>query len=565
MAFPNDAAWARLAAPPRVAVTEDEVAALAAVLRVPLSEVDRPVITARLNAVHRVLEDLDDRPWREYDPAGWAPPTAAAALRATSEAGARSSGATTPAAHPGTILDLATRLRSGEISPISLVEQALARIEALNGKSHALVTVLADRAREQALTAARELAAGQDRGPLHGIPFTAKDLFDTAGIRTTGGSRLFEDYVPTETATVLQRLEHAGAICVGKANLSEFAMGGTLHHPFGDPVNPWGAEWSPGSSSNGSAVSVMSGMAAFSIGSDTAGSIRHPAAVSGAYGFKPSYGRVSRHGVWPLLWTMDTVGVIARSASDCALVTAVIEGHDPSDVTTAAPAAAGAPALDAPVDLRGMRIAAIDDYAHLDAGSDVDTEFRRFTEFLETAGATIHRITVPEMEAAGTLYMAVKDVGNVLLHANLNRVLGTVDETSRLNLLTGALMPAHWAAKADRLIAHVRETLRARFAASDAVIWLGSGGVTPSVASIAGAATPLTPEAVIAANDARVGSRVISNIAGVPTIALPMGNDGRGAPMSVQVGAAIFHDAIPLGIGAAWERSFGPLSMPSQE
>ncbi len=558
MAFPDDRAWARLAAPPHTMLGEDEVAALAGVLRVPLSEADRPVVTARLNAICRVLDDIDGRPWRGYDPVTWAPPTAVPASSAPSEAGGA-----TASPHPDTIPDLAARLRRREISPADLVEQSLARIEALNDQSHALITVLAERAREQARTAERELAAGHDRGPLHGIPFTVKDLFDIAGIRTTGGSRLFEDYVPQETATVLRRLEDAGAICVGKANLSEFAMGGTVRHPYGDPLNPWGAEWSPGSSSNGSAVSVMSGMAVFSVGSDTAGSIRHPAAVVGAYGFKPSYGRVSRHGVWPLLWTMDTVGVIARSATDCRLVTAVIAGHDPLDVTTAAPSAVGAPAPDAPSALRGMRVAVIEEYARTEAGSDIEAAFRRFTEFIEASGATLSRIAVPEMEAVGTLYSAVKDVDNVLLHADLGRVLATVDETSRLNLLTGALTPAPWAAKADRLLAHAREALRARFAQTDAAVGLGTGGVTPSLAAVVGPSAARTAEAVIAANEARVGSRVISNIAGIPTIALPLGIDRRGAPMSVQVGAAIFRDDIPLGIGEAWERAFGPLPLPS--
>lgn len=556
MAFPHDDAWARLAAGRHAMLSEEEVAALAGLLRVPLSEADRPVVTARLNAVRRVLDDLDGRPWRGYDPVTWEPPAAIPPTRAADVPGPRGP------AHPDTISDLAERLRRGEVSPVDLVEQSLARIEALNHQSHALITVLAEDARERARIAAQELAAGRDRGPLHGIPFTVKDLFDTAGVRTTGGSRLFEDYVPTETATVLRRLEEAGAICVGKANLSEFAMGGTVRHPYGDPLNPWGAEWSPGSSSHGSAVSVMSGMAVFSVGSDTAGSIRHPAATVGAYGYKPSYGRVSRHGVWPLLWSFDTVGVIARSAADCRLVTAVIAGHDPSDVTTAAPAAAGAPALDAPVALRGLRVAVIEEYAQVEADPDIGVAFHRFLDFLEASGASISRIAVPEMEGAGTLYAAVKDVANVLLHADLGHVLATVDETPRLNLLTAALIPAHWAAKADRLLAHVREALRARFADSDATVWLGTGGVTPAVATVAGPSAARTAEAVVAANEARVASRVISNIAGVPTIALPLGNDRRGAPMSVQVGAAVFRDDLTLGIGEAWEQVFGTVPVP---
>ncbi|RJQ09606.1 MAG: amidase [Dehalococcoidia bacterium] len=557
VAFPDDRAWAGLAAAAHARLSEEHVAALAGMLRVPLTAADRPVVTARLNAVRRVLDDLDGRPWRGYDPVTWESPTAVPASSAPSE-----TRGTTASPHPDTILDLAARLRRREVSPVDLVERALARIEALNGQSHALITVLAERAKEQARTADRELAAGHDRGPLHGIPFTVKDLFDIAGIRTTGGSRLFEDYVPEETATALRRLEEAGAICVGKANLSEFAMGGTVRHPFGDPVNPWGAEWSPGSSSNGSAVSVMNGMAAFSIGSDTAGSIRHPAAVAGAYGFKPSYGRVSRHGVWPLLWSFDTVGVIARSATDCRVVAEAIAGLDPFDATTAAPSAVGVPGFDRPVALRGRRVAVIEEYSRAEVGSDIDSAFGRFTDFLEGSGATLARIAVPEMASAGTLYAAVKDVDNVLLHADLGRVLATVDETSRLNLLTGALMPAHWASKANRLLAHARESLRARFAETDAVVWLGTGGVTPSVATVVGPSVARTPEEVIAANEARVGSRVISNIAGVPTIALPLGNDRRGAPMSVQVGAAIYRDDITLGIGEAWERVLGPLPAP---
>ncbi len=232
------------------------------------------------------------------------------------------------------ISEAAELLRQKKISPVDLTTVCLNRIELLNPELNAFITVTDESAMAQARLAEDEIQRGEWRGPLHGIPIGLKDLIDTAGVRTTCGSALFADRVPTEDADVVQRLKRAGAVLIGKQNLQEFAYGGTsASSHFGAVHNPWSPKHIAGGSSGGSAAAVAAGMCFASIGSDTGGSIREPAAFCGVVGLKPTYGRVSARGVFPLSWSLDHVGPICRNVRDAALMLEAIAGYDALDPT----------------------------------------------------------------------------------------------------------------------------------------------------------------------------------------------------------------------------------------
>jgi aspartyl-tRNA(Asn)/glutamyl-tRNA(Gln) amidotransferase subunit A len=235
-----------------------------------------------------------------------------------------------------TIVDLAPRLRRKEVSPVELTRACLGRIEKLNPALNAFITVTAEAAMAEAQAAASEILRGEWRGPLHGIPIALKDLIDTAGTRTTAASGLYQNRIPTEDAEVVQRLRRAGAVILGKNNLHEFAYGGSsLVSFFGDVHNPWNTGHIAGGSSGGSAAAVAAGLCYAAIGTDTAGSIREPAALCGCVGIKPTYGRVSARGVIPLSWSLDHVGPLAATVGDAAVVLQAIAGYDPLDVCSA--------------------------------------------------------------------------------------------------------------------------------------------------------------------------------------------------------------------------------------
>ena len=235
-----------------------------------------------------------------------------------------------------TIVELAPRLRLKEVSPVDLTRACLDRIERLNPTLNAFITVTADSALAEARAAEIEISLGEWRGPLHGIPIAIKDLIDTAGTRTTAASAVFEHRVPAEDAAVVRRLRRAGAVILGKNNLHEFAYGGSsLVSFFGDVHNPWNTAHIAGGSSGGSAAAVAAGLCYAAIGTDTAGSIREPAALCGCVGIKPTYGRVSARGVIPLSWSLDHVGPLAATVGDAAVVLQAVAGYDPLDVCSA--------------------------------------------------------------------------------------------------------------------------------------------------------------------------------------------------------------------------------------
>jgi aspartyl-tRNA(Asn)/glutamyl-tRNA(Gln) amidotransferase subunit A len=235
-----------------------------------------------------------------------------------------------------TISELAQRLRRRKVSPVEITQECLARIDRLNPALNAFITVTAESALAGARQAQAEILRGEWRGPLHGVPVALKDLIDTAGIRTTAASALHKDRIPTHDAEVVRRLRQAGAVLIGKNNLHEFAYGGSsLISYFGDAHNPWNRGHIAGGSSGGSAAAVVAGLAYAAIGTDTAGSVREPAALCGCVGLKPTYGRVSSRGVIPLSLSLDHVGPLAATVEDAAIVLQSIAGYDAADITSA--------------------------------------------------------------------------------------------------------------------------------------------------------------------------------------------------------------------------------------
>ena len=293
-----------------------------------------------------------------------------------------------------TIQELAPRIASAELSPVELTQAQLERIDALDGPLKSYATVMADSALAEAQRAAQEIAAGDYRGPLHGVPIAVKDLCYTTGVRTMGGTKVLEDFVPDFDSTVVLRLREAGAVLLGKLNLTEGAMAG-YNRARQVPVNPWAADRWTGVSSSGSGVATAAGLCYASLGSDTGGSIRGPSASCGIVGLKPTWGRVSRYGVLDLAQSLDHVGPMCRSTWDCAVVLEAMAGSDPNDPTTLPePAPSMLDGIDGGV--RGMRIGYDERYASEDVISPVAEAVAASVETLAGLGAEIVPVRLPD-------------------------------------------------------------------------------------------------------------------------------------------------------------------------
>ena len=298
--------------------------------------------------------------------------------------------------HYQTISEVGALLQSRELSPVELTQAILERIEALDGQLKSYATVMADSALASARTAEAEIAAGNYRGGLHGVPIAVKDLCFTTGVATMGGARVLRDFVPDFDGTVVQKLNAAGAVILGKLNLTEGAMAG-YNPEFQIPVNPWGADRWSGASSSGSGVATAAGLCYGSLGSDTGGSIRFPSAACGTVGIKPTWGRVSRYGVLALAESLDHVGPMTRSASDAGVMLEAIAGHDPNDPTSlTAPVPNMLSGLDQGVS--GVRIGVDERYIGDDVDSELAAAVMEGARLLERQGARLMPVRMPDTE-----------------------------------------------------------------------------------------------------------------------------------------------------------------------
>jgi aspartyl-tRNA(Asn)/glutamyl-tRNA(Gln) amidotransferase subunit A len=306
-----------------------------------------------------------------------------------------------------TIAEQSRLIHKKEVSPVEVVRSALQQIEKLNHRVNAFITLMPEEALAAARKAEKEIAGDRDRGPLHGIPVAVKDLFYTEGIRTTGGSKILKDFIPGENATVVKRLKEAGAVLVGKTNMHEFAFGPVNTNPhYGDVHNPWDLTRVTGGSSGGSGAVVAARMAGAALGSDTGGSIRIPAALCGVFGIKPTYGRVSRHGVLPLAWSLDHVGPLTQTAEDAALVLRAIAGWDPQD-----PSSSRNPIPDYRAEIaqnvHGLKMAVLREYMAFPMDPEVGDGFQKALEVLRETGIQIEEISLPEVKYAAGAAAAI--------------------------------------------------------------------------------------------------------------------------------------------------------------
>ena len=448
--------------------------------------------------------------------------------------------------------ELSGLIRDKEVSPVEVIDAHLARIEATEPTLNSFITLLPEQAREVARRAESQIQAGNYRGPLHGIPVGLKDLFNTAGVRTTSGSRVFDTFVPAEDCTVAARFQRAGAILLGKLNMHQFAYGPTGENfDYGHMHNPWNPELVTGGSSGGSGSAAAAGQCTITMGSDTGGSVRIPAALCGIVGLKPTYGLVSRAGLTPLSWCLDHPGPMVRTVEDAALTMNVIAGHDPKDVATAAREIPDyTTALTGSVE--GLRIGLPREYFDAPLDAEVEAAVRAAVAHLEELGATVTEVSLPMFKDSQAISGAILMAEAAAYHRELLARDGDkLTPSVRLRLEAGLFVTA-----ADYLKA---QQARARFNQEMARLF-------QDVDLLAGPAEPVTAPPILA-SEVLVGDRTVGttgaltqytrpyNISGTPAISVPCGFSEVGMPIGLQLAGKPFDELTVLRAAHAYEQT----------
>lgn len=447
--------------------------------------------------------------------------------------------------------ELAPLLRARKVSPVELVRAFLDRIEAVNPKVNAFLTVVGARALEEARVAEREIVAGRYRGPLHGIPYAPKDLIATKGIRTTNGSRVTADWVPEYESTVTARLREAGAILLGKLNLLEFAMGSGQRGLQGPARNPWDLRYSPSGSSSGSGAALAAGMAPLTIGSDSGGSIRGPAKSCGVVGLKPTYGRVSLYGVTTLSWTLDHVGPMGRTVADVACALQVMAGRD---VLDAGSARARVPEYSKALtrNVKGLRMGVPAEYFFDRVHPETETALRRAITVLKDMGVALVDVKVRDAAMCGAVSSVILSSESAAFHRKRLLEQGELfDPLVRERLEAGTFHAAIDYIQVLRMRTVLMEEMRRVFEKCD-VLMLPAGNAAPLLEEeIVGTDMPRrdpppTP---------RPDSFNLANVTGIPSLVVPCGfTAGPPAlPLGIQFCARPFAEATLLRIGHAYQ------------
>ncbi|MCK1819770.1 amidase [Streptomyces sp. XM83C] len=453
------------------------------------------------------------------------------------------------ALHELSVAEAGALLRAGRLSATELTRYTLARIEELNPRLHAFVTITAERALRDAARADRELAAGLDRGPMHGIPYALKDIFDTRGIRTTSHSWLMADHVPQEDAEAEARLAAGGGVLVGKLATHEFALGGPSPElPFPPARNPWNTDHFTGASSSGAGAAVAAGLVRVAIGSDTSGSVRGPACHCGTVGLKPTYGLVSRRGAFPLSYALDHIGPLGWTVADTALATQVIAGYDPLDPGSVR---REVPDLTAGLGLgvEGLRIAYSPCWFRDDAATspEVTAAIERVLGELAARGAEVGEVELPP-------YRLFNACGRVIMAAEAYAVHETDLRTrpEKYGRYTyQRIAPAVGLSAADLVQAHrMRQELaralhRAVFERYDVLVTATGLAPAPRLDAFP---TDWPPPRELTAMQT-----IPFNVTGHPALALPTGLSASGLPLGMQIAGRPFDEPTVLRVGAAVE------------
>ena len=438
------------------------------------------------------------------------------------------------------------------LSPIELVRAHLDRIEVTDGKLNSFITLLADEAMKYAWAAEDEIQSGEYKGPLHGIPVGLKDLYYTKGVRTTIGSKVMADFVPDYDATVTERFREAGAVLLGKLQMHEFALGGTSENPhYGPAHNPWDTERITGGSSGGSGSSVAAGQCMAALGSDTGGSVRIPSCLCGIVGFKPTFGRVSRRGVFPLSWSYDTVGPMTRTVMDAALVLNAIAGYDPRD-----PSSADRPPEDFTAtvgqEIAGVRIGLPREYFFDMLEPGVRESVAEAARALEGLGAAVEEVSVPMLELGPAISRGILNAEAAEIHMDVLRDRPEdLDPAVRTRLETGVLTPAVDYVRAQRARRVFARQVAAAFKQVDVIMT----PTCPIAASKIGDTTVQVGDATEAVLAIIARLTLPFNISGSPTITVPCGFTSTGLPIGLQLAGRLFDEATVLRVAHAYEQA----------
>lgn len=450
------------------------------------------------------------------------------------------------------IHQLAPLLEKKEISPVELFNEAMQRIHQLQPKLNGFITITEEEGRKAATEAEDKIRKGQYRGPLHGIPISIKDLFATRGIRTTAGSKVLAKWIPDYDATAVARLQQSGMVLVGKTNMHEFAYGVTNDNPhFGPARNPWQPARVPGGSSGGSAAAVASSQCAASLGSDSGGSIRTPAAVCGVVGLKPTYGRVSRYGAIPLAWSLDHVGPIAKSVEDAAIMLAAIAGPDPMD-----PSSSSRPVPDYRKDMRGsirgLRLGVPRQYFWENVDPEIQKVVSAAIRQMEGAGAMRVEVDIPALENCAAMEAHITLAEATSYHEPyLKKQADDYGPAVRTNLEAGRYLLATDYVKSQRARTLLQRNFNEAFKRAEVIVSPTLPALPPLVGEVWVQSGDLREHVI----DAFLRFNIPYDLTGLPAISVPCGFSSAGLPIGLQIGGRAFEEATILKFAHAYEQS----------
>ena len=449
--------------------------------------------------------------------------------------------------------ELGVLIRSKEVSPVEVTRAYLDRIEQMDEGLNSFIFVAGDEALRQARAVEQEIMDGQSRSPLHGVPIGIKDQCDVEGWPTTGGSLVLKHNVAKTDSTVVANLRRAGAVLLGKLNMSEFAIAQTTDYPYGRMNNPWDLARSPGESSGGPAAATAGFLCAASLGGDTGGSIRVPASYCGIAGLRPTWGIVSRHGVLPVCWSMDAVGPMTRTVKDSAIVLSAIAGYDPCDThMRKTPALDYAASLEG--DIRGLRVGLIEELTDKNlVDKEVMEAVTAAATKLEGLGATIEEVSLPQLVHAGPAHWVICYAEFAATWRSMIRTqAASLTHMVRVAALAGSLLPAQHYYKALRLREVIRREILKAFERFDVLI-------SPTAQT----AAPEWPVNHLDNSQESVSYRLgrpasftaAFSHAGVPALSVPCGFSSANLPIGLQIAGKPFDDVTVLKLGHAYEQA----------
>ena len=456
-------------------------------------------------------------------------------------------------------LTLGQMIRDREISPVEMTNTCLERIHCLDNRINSFIRVLDEDAISEANKAQDEIMAGHWRGPLHGVPFAVKDLFDTAGVPATAGSKVWRDYTPVDDAYVVQKLRDAGAVLVGKLNMYELAFGVTSQNPYyGPTLNPWDLTRMCGGSSSGSAAALAAGFVPLTLGTDTGGSIRIPSSLCGTVGLKPTYGLVSRRGVLPLAWSLDHVGPMTRQVEDIALSLGIIAGHDSQDTASANPKVEDH-ITHLEGDLSGIVLGLPTTFFYENLRQDVKGTILNAIKGLEALGAHVREIEIPgiiEADRAAYTMLFSEAASSLEIHAR-NRPQDVSEEVMS-NVRLGMSIPATRYIHAVRMRTKLIGILSEVFSHVDL---LAVPATTVDAPPIDGKEVSIGPHQILDIRSALTRFTRYFNIAGNPVLCVPCGLSTHRLPVGMQIVGRPFDEATVLKAGHLFQKAF-PLHPP---